>query len=249
MATADTQQTFKIELDWKATTLALLMLPGLLWLGFWQLDRADEKRQLQALYKQRAASQPVAITELNNPEQMRYKPVFLQGQYLPQWNVLLDNKIYHGSFGYEILTAFKLNKTQQIVWVNRGWIKGDRARLSLPIITEPRAGQQRLIAELYIPQGSMLQLGEDNNKQWPRRVQTIDIDRLQQEMQQDMFPYSVRLAENSVGMLERNWMVVNIAPAKHTGYAVQWFAMAAMAVIITLLANTNLWQLWQQRKS
>jgi surfeit locus 1 family protein len=31
-----------------------------------------------------------------------------------------------------------------------------------------------------------------------------------------------------------------VQPAKHTGYAVQWFIMAAVLLLMTLIANSNL---------
>ena len=241
MSAVDSETRVKIQWDWKATVLALALLPVLLWLGFWQMDRAEEKKQLQALYNKRMASPALPLSALQTPEAMRYQPVIIEGEYLPQWNLLLDNKVYRGSFGYEILTAFKLNNKQQWIWVNRGWIAGDRARLSLPNIPLPPSGQQHVNAEIYIPQGKVMQLGEDNNKAWPRVVQAINIQALAKELKQDMFPYSARLAPAEAGVLERNWLVVNIEPAKHTGYAVQWFALAVVAIIITLLANTNIW--------
>ncbi|WP_339673386.1 SURF1 family protein [Dasania marina] len=248
MATAEPKQTFNITINWPATLLALMLLPALLWLGFWQLDRAEQKRELNALYSQRAASAPIPIAQLGPPEQSRYQPLSITGTYLPQWTLLLDNRVYRGRFGYEVITAFERSDKAQWLWVNRGWIKGDAARLTLPQIPPPPNGQQQLIAELYIPQGAMLQLGQDNNRRWPRVIQALDIKPLQQELQQAMFPYSVRLAADSAGLLERNWLVVNIEPSKHTGYAVQWFSLAAMAVVILLLSNTNIWALYKQRK-
>ncbi|MCR8923844.1 SURF1 family protein [Dasania sp. GY-MA-18] len=253
MATTAPKARLTLAINWPATVLALALLPLLLWLGCWQLDRAEQKRVLKALYSQRAASAPVPISQLENPADSRYQPLIVTGQYLPQWNLLLDNKIYRGSFGYELLTAFELDggaaDKSQWLWVNRGWLKGDAARLSLPAIPPPPAGPQQLIGQLHIPQSTMMQLAADNNKKWPRVTQVLDIKHLQQEMQQAMFPYSLRLAQGAAGVLERNWLVVNIEPAKHTGYAVQWFSLAAMAVIILLLANTNLWALYKQRKA
>ena len=40
-----------------------------------------------------------------------------------------------------------------------------------------------------------------------------------------------------------DWQVVNVSPQKHQGYAVQWFAMAAVLFIFYLLRSSNLWQL------
>jgi cytochrome oxidase assembly protein ShyY1 len=44
-------------------------------------------------------------------------------------------------------------------------------------------------------------------------------------------------------MFEPTYSAVNMPPEKHTGYAVQWFGMAA---IIVLLFG---WRLWHQYRS
>jgi cytochrome oxidase assembly protein ShyY1 len=49
----------------------------------------------------------------------------------------------------------------------------------------------------------------------------------------------VRIDEGNLGVEQRYWPVVNMAPSKHRAYAVQWFAMAAAVLIIVLLTNTN----------
>ena len=46
------------SLEWRITLFTLLLVPALLWLGFWQLDRADEKRQLSEQFDRRIALPP-----------------------------------------------------------------------------------------------------------------------------------------------------------------------------------------------
>jgi cytochrome oxidase assembly protein ShyY1 len=55
-----------------------------------------------------------------------------------------------------------------------------------------------------------------------------------------MLPTSLRLEGGSVGALQTERLIVNVSPAKHTGYAVQWFAMAVALGIIFIFLNTNL---------
>ncbi len=37
--------------------------------------------------------------------------------------------------------------------------------------------------------------------------------------------------------------MVNVSPAKHRGYAVQWFTMAVVLLIFFFLRSSNIWQL------
>ena len=61
-----------------------------------------------------------------------------------------------------------------------------------------------------------------------------------------VFPFEVRIQPDSPHALVAEWTVVNQSPSKHIGYAVQWFAMAAVLVIIGLLRLTNLRSLFSR---
>ncbi len=230
----------------RASALALLLLPGLMSLGFWQLDRAEEKRQLQQLFEQRQSAGSVPITELQPQRDLRYQPVTLRGQFVNDKALLLDNRIYQQRFGYEIITPFKLADMNLLVLVNRGWLPGDPSRRTLPEIAAV-TGTIELSAEVYVPQGEMFQLGTSENSKWPRVVQSVKVDELHKEFSTPLFPYTVRLSAGEPGSYQANWVVVNLQPEKHTGYAVQWFAMSATLLLIGFLANTNCWSLLTKR--
>ncbi len=233
--------------NWRASLLAVLLMPLVVSLGFWQLDRADEKRQLQALFEQRQLAGPVAIESIDGRADLRYQPVTLRGTFINEKQLLLDNRIYQGRFGYEIITPFRLVDSETVVLVNRGWLEGDISRRSLPAI-KAISGEVALGAEVYVPQGEVMLLADESATGWPRVMQSLDIESLQQEFGKQLFPYSVRIKQISAASYTPNWVVVNLQPEKHTGYAVQWFAMAVTLLIIGVLANTNLWSLIKRNK-
>ncbi len=232
--------------DWRVTLLALLFLPLVISLGFWQLGRAEEKKQLLVAFEQKQAIGHLPIIDLDHKTDLSYQPVSLSGRYINDKSLLLDNRIYQGRVGYEIITPLELSANDQWVLVNRGWVAGSVDRRRLPTVNAV-LGEVKLMAEVYVPLGEMMQLAEDSPTGWPRVVQTIDIESLAEEFGQPVFPYTVRLDVNSPGALQPNWLVVNIQPEKHTGYAVQWFGMGVALLVILLLANTNLWQLIRGR--
>lgn len=233
--------------NWRASLLAVLLLPVVISLGFWQLDRAEEKRQLQDLFEHRQLAGPVALEALNTQADLRYQSVTLRGEFVNEKAVLLDNRIYQGRFGYEIITPFRLVDSKTMVLVNRGWLEGDISRRSLPAI-KAIAGEIALIGEVYVPQGDVMLLADESASGWPRVMQSLNIEALQKEFEQTLFPYSVRIKQISAASYTPNWVVVNLQPEKHTGYAVQWFAMAVALLVIGLLANTNLWSLIKRNK-
>lgn len=241
------KQGLQFTLDWRASLLVLLLLPLLLSLGFWQLDRADEKTALQSLFSQRQAAGPVTFGALSTIADLRYQPVTLRGSYLNEKSFFLDNRMNKGSFGYEIITPFQPVGAKSLVLVNRGWVKGDVSRRSLPDI-DSIIGEVDLSGEVYVPQGVPMRLGVDDNVGGTGVVQSIDIDELSPFFPNQLFPYVVRLSLGNPGSYQPNWVVVNLQPEKHIGYAVQWFAMSITLLIIAFLANTNCWALLKGRK-
>lgn len=240
-------QRLQFMLDWRASLLVLMLLPLLLSLGFWQLDRADEKRTLQELFQQRQSTGPVAIDALSENQDLRYQPIKLRGSYINEKSLFLDNRIYQGRFGYEIITPFKPASSGDIVLINRGWIEGDVSRRSLPKV-DAVVTEVELLGEIYVPQGDVFMLAEETHTDWMSVVQSINIERLSEKFDQRLFPYVVRLSVESPGSYQPNWVVVNLQPEKHTGYAVQWFAMSVTLLIIAFFSNTNCWALLKGRK-
>ena len=50
---SETKMNLRVTLDWRTTLATAVLLPTLLFLGFWQLDRADEKVDLIARMEER----------------------------------------------------------------------------------------------------------------------------------------------------------------------------------------------------
>lgn len=50
---SETKMNLRVTLDWRTTLATAVLLPTLLFLGFWQLDRADEKVALIARMEER----------------------------------------------------------------------------------------------------------------------------------------------------------------------------------------------------
>ena len=106
---------------WKVTLLCLLTFPVLMALGFWQLDRAEQKRAREAALDAVRTQPPATLpgTDLAAIEEQRR--LLLQGHYLTGRNWLLDNRQRDGQVGYEVITPFELSDGR-ILLVNRGWV-------------------------------------------------------------------------------------------------------------------------------
>jgi len=227
----------KFQFDWKLTVLVLILLPVLLRLGFWQLDREAEKLHLQTIYAERQAQQSVSLEQLNTNADLQYRQVDVTGEYDNEHIFLLDNKISQGQVGYEVIEPF-VTSSALVVFVNRGWIAQGRDRADLPEVAGIN-GKVQLSGSVYVPPGEQLILGDiQPDASWPKVIQSLNVPQLAgfstSGENPSIFPYSIRLNETAPGVLVRNWTPVSTRAEKHRAYAVQWFAMAVALVLLYL---------------
>lgn len=220
--------------DWKMTLFVVLLLPVLIWLGFWQLDREAEKRDLQQLYEQRQRSMPLAISEVNWADTgIGWSRIRAEGYYDTTHHFLLDNRIQSGQVGYEVLTP--LQTDYGVLLINRGWVAAGPRRELLPSIDTPE-GKVEIVATVYIPDGELMMFGEESlsGEQWPKRVQQVNLEQMSAAYQGQFIPARLRLSPDSAGALSIDWQTVNMQPEVHRGYAIQWFLMAFALIILFL---------------
>jgi len=238
---------FRFDPEWRTTLFALLMVPALAALGVWQLSRAQEKEALGAAFEAQQALPPAPLADLAgaDPQQLAYRPVRLDGRFRDAQYFLLDNRLQHGRYGNEVIAVFELDGPPGLALVNRGWLPADPARTALPVAPEV-PGEVSIRGQVYVPPGQPYLLKEQALPSgWPKRVQAAQVERLAPALGEDaarLFPYLVRIDAGETGALSVGWQVVNVSPAKHYGYALQWFLMSAVLVLLYLLRSSNLRQ-------
>lgn len=219
--------------DWRLLLFSGLFLPLLVSLGFWQLERAQEKKtQLLQWEKQSSElSWPGHIAA--GPESGQ--PVTLSGRYGDStW--LLDNRTRDGAAGYEVLSLFQPHEGKPLV-INRGWVLAPRRRDELPTISTP-AGDLEISGRLSkYPEPPVLMQTSENQDQWPRRVQSLtklDVEKLKPSVA----PLILRLkGPDQPGAYRADWAPDRMGPQTHYGYAFQWFSLALALVILMLIAS------------
>lgn len=230
---------FVFRPSWKVSVLTLVLFPCLMGLGFWQLLRAEEKRMIEQDYEARQSAPAIPFESLPKNQPIDYRQVILKGRFNNEQFWLLDNRIFRGRFGYEVIEPFEL-ESGTIVLVNRGWVAADPARRTLPKV-EKISGTQIVQARIKPVQNKPFGYERSSTEAaWPRVIQFADIKELQQQYSALVFSHVMWLDEASVGALQPNWQIVNVSPAKHQGYAVQWFSMAAALLLMYVLASSNL---------
>jgi len=223
------------------TAVTLILLGILISLGFWQLDRAEQKKALLDQYgggKKETVLQLEA--DLKSAAGLNYQNAIVVGHYDSSHQFLLDNRIQAGQAGYEVLTPFAIRDSEVAVLVNRGWVPLGKSRDRLPDVTVPE-GPRRISGRLKIPPGKVFMLGEEDPRQgWPWRIQRIRIESLSAELGRPLLPVVFLLDAGQPDGYTRKWRpLVGFGPERNIGYAVQWFGLAAALLIIYLAVNTR----------
>ncbi|HVJ31130.1 MAG TPA: SURF1 family protein, partial [Gammaproteobacteria bacterium] len=114
-----------------AAVLGLLVLAALFaCLGAWQLRRAETSRATFAQFADGAEDGALASLPRELDDELRFRRVEVDGEYVAAPQFLLDNMLHEGAAGYQVLTALRVPGTDERVLVNRGWVPaGERAVL------------------------------------------------------------------------------------------------------------------------
>ena len=217
----------------KLLVFFVLLFPLLISLGFWQLSRYDEKKSLQLQFEKYLDEPPITLNQAMQEPEPRYRRIKVSGFYDYPHNFLLDNRIYKGASGYDVFTPFITLEGQPLL-VNRGWLARGTDRSILPAIPDYR-NQTTLQGLLYAPLGKTFVLGDDPwDDVWPRRIQTLDFSRIADVLEKPVSNYFLVLDSDQSGSLTHTFKPVVMSPAKHMGYAVQWFLMAACLLVLVV---------------
>lgn len=211
----------------------LAILPVLLWLGTWQLQRADIKRVMLEQFE--TGGVPVELQEYLDldPLELRYRPVRVEGRYLTDRQFLLEGMSKEGRPGLHVLTPLSL-ENGGVVIVDRGWIPETRTRQTNP---NPDVGTGlRSVTGRVVPfPAAGLKLSGEPGTAWPRRVVYPTHTELAAQLDLRVYPHMIWLDASDPAGYERDWKPAEFGPARHIGYAVQWFALAVTLVLIYII--------------
>jgi surfeit locus 1 family protein len=219
-----------------------LILALLLSLGFWQLDRAEQKRELLRAYGDRPTDAAIRIgNDFTLGPVWRYRRAQLVGRYDAEHQFLLDNRVQQGRVGYHVLTPLRLAQSDAVVLVNRGWIAQGATRADLPPLPVPGGAELSIEGLIDFPSDKVFVLGEgeDRDPGWPKVLQQVRLDLHAQQLGVRLLPMVLLLDKDQPGGFVRDWNPVVVGPERHVGYAVQWFALAAALVILYVWVNLN----------
>lgn len=196
-------------------------------LGLWQVGRAEVKQGLTISFD---AGGPAIDWKQLPPGAPRYQRVRLGGHYDSAHQFLLDNRSHESVAGVEVLTPFFLDDGTAVI-INRGWLPFGPTRQDLPdvVVGDERRTVVGRIDDLPRP-GIWLKAPPATG--WPRLVQYPNMDELAAALGRKLAPRQVLLDPGVPDGYVRAWTVAGTSTDRHIGYAVQWFAFAAVAGVL-----------------
>lgn len=214
-----------------------LLLPLFLYLGYWQLQRAEEKLRMQAEYDTRANGPAVQVErQVQRAEELQFYRVVAKGRYETDYQILIDNRVHQGRVGYHVITPLKLQDSEVRLLVNRGWIALGESRERLPAIDTPE-GLQRITGVATVPAEKYFTLGKPQPG-WQRVWQNMDMAHYAASVPFPVQPVVVLLdPADAAGGFTRDWSRLDAGISVHQGYAFQWFMLAAALAGIYLFMS------------
>ncbi len=218
--------------------LVVVLVIVMLNLGFWQLRRLEERRDLNALQVERTAAAVVTPDALADEitargvEGVEYRVVEVTGSYLPEDEVAVRGRTLNGAPGVWLLTPLMPAEGQGLV-VNRGWVPQSGS--------DPAGRPPSAVPAGEVTVGGWVRLSEqraglgvaDPTEGRLASLARPDITRLAAQLDYPVQPYYLQLNSQNPPSGDFPVMVALPAPGDgpHLGYAAQWFIFSAIGVV------------------
>jgi len=200
-------------------------------LGVWQIDRYSQKQQLLQLND--TPSGDIEIAELihtQNNEALLDKTVKINGSFITDSVIKLDNKMFNSTYGVDLFSLFREATSDKVYLVNMGWFEVGNKREKL---------QQNFdFSGIHSLHTKIAKL--------PSKPPFISEENFRDDVQQDLWLFFNKeyLTEHYASQIEEP-ILINLEPTDqlkyrtivrednsfmHIMYAIQWFLFALFAL-------------------
>ena len=208
-------------------------------LGNWQGERAEYKIGQQTQLNAALAAAPLSFDDLragaDTGVEMRYRSLSLTGAFVADELFYVDNRIVDAKAGYGLLQSFRIESTAgaaRTVLVDRGWLRASGNRTSLPVVDTP-SGNVTITGKINTPPSRNPGTFDNDGGQ---RLNYVSLPELSTRLKR---PVELFILEQATGpgFVEVARPLPGARFEKNRGYQLQWYAFAAMAIIIFLILS------------
>ena len=223
-----TLQTWKRWIVW--LLLVSVFAVACFFLSQWQFNRRAEAVAKIQTIELNFDQSPVPVQELASLNsfsgKFEWRPVSLDGKFLPNSAVLVRNRPYNGSPGFLQVIPFEL-RSGEIIAVETGWVptaSNNKAPTTVPL---PDGNFREIIGRVRTAEPTL------DRQAPPGQIATINVDALIQAEKLNGAIYRkvyVRLADSYT---EQEFPKIlpkpELTEGNHLSYALQWILFALMA--------------------
>lgn len=214
---------------------AVLVIALTSWLALWQTNRGDEKAARQALLEARVREPAVVLTgAVKDAEPLLYRRVRAVGEWIAAGQVFVDNQVFEGRAGFDVVTPLRLEASGDAVLVNRGWIARGAEYPRAPSVDVPQ-GRVFVEGTAALPPRRFLELSADTvaDGVW----QNLSIERYAQRYRMALLPVVI-LSDRQPG-LEPVREAPDSGEARHREYALTWLSLAMTTLVLWVALNVK----------
>ncbi len=202
--------------------LCIAVIAGMVWAGFWQLGRYQDRQDFKREVQQRtdAPIEPYAsVMQDANPADVEWRRVEATGTYVPDTAFEVVNVSQDGSSGHDAVNGLLLADGSVLI-VNRGFVAG-----ATPLPDAP-SGEVTVVGRIRTTQRASTGQSSDDGSQQLTQIRRVDLGALSQQFDQPVEPVFLDMLESSPPE------PASIAPVAfpdldggppHLSYTIQWF--------------------------
>lgn len=226
------------------TIFVLLVMAGMIRLGFWQLDRLEQRRAFNSRVQAQLDQPPLTLSRAALDADlggMEYRQATASGVYEFSREVALLNQVNENQLGVHLITPLLIEGTDRAVLVDRGWIpaedyrSGNWARYQEPgrvtVNGILRASKER--PDFGWRRDPLPAQGGERLTTW----KFVNIPALQRQMPYELLPAYLQVSPDPAwtGLPARFQPKLELSEGPHMGYALQWFTFALVGAVGYLL--------------
>lgn len=198
-----------------------------LWAAQWQYHRGIDRHARNTVIEERIAKEPLPLSKVeSNLADYEWQTISATGRFDSNKQILLRNRYNEGKYGYEVLTLFTSDNSENF-WVDRGWVEAGATATTPPVVTpvpESRVSiTGRLRLDSSLPRGSFFAL--------PGKGQGL-VSELNAQSQLNTEKFYIDLLSGSESELTPavSAQLPELSDGPHMAYALQWIFFGGLVI-------------------
>ena len=228
-----------ISRRWIAATLIVVSVMAVfVRLGFWQLDRLEQRRAQNAQLVAVLEGEPLRLPEDEAPADellLENRDAIVAGTYDFEHQKLLILQTWGGRNGVNLITPLVLADGKTAVLIDRGWIPDAEVDAEIIASTYNQPPEVTIEGYIALPQILTRQASNAESVRPENEIYRVDTNALAESIPYDLYDFYIiePPAENDLEAFPyHKTRVIDLSEGPHLSYAIQWFLFALVLAVL-----------------